>query len=78
VEAIPKEDNLMKAISNAPLITSYIVVVSLFLFFCGGAMTGGMMNDGGWTGERSWMWTPAILTLGLGVVLGWAIVKKKG
>jgi hypothetical protein len=53
----------------------------LFLLFGGGAMTGGMMNGGmhgsGWMGERSWMWTPALVTLGLGVVLGWLIFKKK-
>ncbi len=66
----------MKALSNAHLVTSFIAVVSLFLFFGGGAMTGGMMNDGGWVGERGWLWTPAILTLGLGVVLGWVIMKK--
>jgi hypothetical protein len=28
-------------------------------------------------GERSWMWTPALLTLVLGVELDWAIFKKK-
>jgi hypothetical protein len=44
-------------------------------------MTGGMMNGGmngsGWMGERGWTWTPAIVTLVLGVVLGCLIFKKK-
>jgi hypothetical protein len=43
-------------------------------------MTGGMMNGGakgrGWMGERSWMWTPAVLALGL--AFGWVIYKKRG
>ncbi|HCA79598.1 MAG TPA: hypothetical protein DEP53_07685 [Bacteroidetes bacterium] len=66
---------------NTPLVIAFVVVIVLFLFFGGGAMTGGMMNGGmhgtGWMGERDWMWTPALLTLVLGVVLGWAIFKKK-
>jgi hypothetical protein len=27
--------------------------------------------------EPSWMWTPALLALCLGVVLGWAVLKKR-
>lgn len=72
-------------------IIALVVVVVLFLLFAGGAMTtsgmmgsgwGGMMG-GGWmggsasTGGISWMWIPALLTLGLGVLLGWAIFVKK-
>lgn len=38
------------------------------------------MNSGvhgsGWMEERSWMWIPGVLTLVLGVVLGWGIFKK--
>ncbi len=45
-------------------------------------MSGGMMNggvhEGGWMDERSWMRTPALFTLVLGVVLGWGIFWKKG
>jgi hypothetical protein len=72
----------MKSTSNKRLVAAFFAVVVLFLLFGGGAMTGGVMNGGmngsGWMGERSWMWTPALLALGLGVVLGWAIFKKKG
>jgi hypothetical protein len=71
----------MNTKTNTPLVIAFAVVVVLFLLFGGGAMTGGMMNSGmhgsGWMGERSWMWIPALLTLSLGVVLGWIIFKKK-
>jgi len=67
--------------TNTPLVAAFVVVVVLVLLFGGGAMTGGMMNGGvhgsGWMGDRSWMWTPAIVTLGFGVVLGWFLFKKK-
>ncbi len=79
----------MNTKTNTPLVIAFVVVIVLFLIFGGGAMTGGMMNGGmneemneemngnGWMGERSWMWFPALITLGLGVVLGWIIFKKK-
>ncbi len=71
----------MNTKANTPLVIAFVVVVVLFLGFGGGAMTGGMMNGGmhgsGWMGDRSWMWTPALLALGLGVALGWVIFKKK-
>jgi hypothetical protein len=75
------ENTLMNTTTNTPLVIAFVIVVVLFLGFGGGAMTGGMMNSGmngsGWMGERGWMWTPAIVTLGLGVVLGWLIFKQK-
>lgn len=71
----------MNTRTYTPLVIAFAVVVVLFLVFGGGAMTGGMMNGGmhggGWMGERSWMWAPALLALGLGILLGWAIFKKK-
>lgn len=79
----------MNTKNNTPLVIAFVVVVVLFLLFGGGAMTGGMMNgnmNGGmhnglnendWMSNRSWMWFPALITLVLGVVLGWAIFKKK-
>jgi hypothetical protein len=71
----------MNKSSNTPLVIALVIVAVLFLFFGGGAMTGGMMSGGmngnGWMGERSWMWIPALLTLGLGFVLGWVIFKKR-
>ena len=75
------ENNLMNTKNNTPLVIAFVIVVVLFLLFGGGAMTGGMMNGGmngsGWMSERSWMWFPALITLSLGVVLGWVIFKKK-
>ena len=75
----------MNTKNNTPLVIAFVIVVVLFLLFGGGAMTGGMMNGGmhnglnenGWMGERSWMWFPALITFGLGIVLGWVIFKKK-
>ena len=75
----------MNTKNNTPLVIAFIVVVVLFLLFGGGAMTGGMMNGGmhngynenGWMSNRGWMWFPTLITLGLGVVLGWVIFKKK-
>ena len=71
----------MNTNSDKSLIVAFVVVVALVLLFGGGAMTGGMMNGGvhgtGWMDERSWMWTPAIIALCLGVALGWVIFKKK-
>ena len=79
------ENNLMNTKNNTPLVIAFVVFVVLFLLFSGGAMTGGMMNGdmnggmhgSGWLSERGWMWIPALITLGLGVVLGWVIFKKK-
>ncbi len=71
----------MNKTTNTPLVIAFVAVIALFLLFGGGAMTGGMMNGGmsgsGWMSERSWMWTPALVALGLGLVLGWVIFKKK-
>jgi hypothetical protein len=71
----------MNSTARSPLVIAFVVVIVLFLLFGGGAMTGGMMNGGahesGWMAARNWMWTPALLTLGLGVALGWVLFKKK-
>ena len=71
----------MNESSKTPLVIAFVVVVVLFLIF-GGAMTGSMMGGGmmgqGWiNGGFSWMWIPTLLTLGLGVLLGWLIFGKK-
>jgi hypothetical protein len=72
--------------TNTALVAAFVVVAVLFLVFGGGAMTGTMagggMMGGGWMGNgsmggTSWMWIPTLLTLVLGVVLGWAIFAKK-
>jgi hypothetical protein len=82
----------MNESSKTPLIIAFVVVIVLFLIFGGGAMTGSMMGGGmmgqggiggyrmghGWiNGGFSWMWIPTLLTLGLGVLLGWVIFGKK-
>ncbi|MEX2089060.1 MAG: hypothetical protein WEB62_04775 [Bacteroidota bacterium] len=71
----------MKKPTNTPLVITFVIVVFLFLLFSSGAMPGGMMNGGmkgsGWIGAHSWMGTPALLALGIGVVLAWLIFKKK-
>ena len=72
----------MNESSKTPLIIALVVVVVLFLFFGGGAMTGSMLGGGmmgqGWiNGGFSWMWIPTLLTLALGVLLGWAAFGKK-
>jgi hypothetical protein len=82
----------MNESSKTPLMIAFVVVIVLFLFFGGGAMTGSMlggeiMGQGGISGYRmghgwisggfSWMWTPTLLTLALGLLLGWMIFAKK-
>ena len=71
----------MNATNNTGLVIALVVVVLLFLLFGGGAMTGttmsgGMMGSGN-IGGISWMWIPTVLTLGVGLLLGWAIWGKK-
>ena len=71
----------MNESNNTILVIAFIFVVVLFLIFGGGAMTGSMMSGGmmghGWIGGFSWRWIPTLLTLGLGVLLGWVIFGKK-
>lgn len=71
----------MNESSKTPLVIAFVGVVVLFLIFGGGAMTGSMMSGGmmghGRIGGFSWIWIPTLLTLGLGVLLGWLIFGKK-
>lgn len=74
-------NNSWRQSANSPLVIALVVVVVLLLLFGGGAMSGRMMNSGlnerGWMGDRNWMWTPTLVALCIGVVLGWVIFKKK-
>jgi len=71
----------MNETNKTGLVIAFVVVVVLFLLFSGGAMTGatmsGGMMGGGMMGGISWMWIPTLLTVGLGVLIGWAIWGKK-
>lgn len=71
----------MNASNRTALVSALVVVIVLFLFLGGGAMTGATMGGGmmgnGHMGGISWMWIPTLLTLGLGVLLGWIIFGKK-
>jgi hypothetical protein len=72
----------MNATNKTVLVIALVVVVVLFLLFGGSAMTagtltGGMMGSGRMMGGISWMWIPTLLTLGVGILLGWAIFKKR-
>jgi hypothetical protein len=72
---------LMNAANKTALVIAFVVVVVLLLLFSGGAMTGATMSGGmmgsGMMGGISWMWIPTLLTLGVGILLGWAIFGKK-
>jgi hypothetical protein len=79
----------MKPISNTPLVLAFIIVVTIFLLFCGGAITMTLLNDGmnnsmnhdmhnnGMTNNISWMWIPTIIAFLLSGLLGWVIFGKK-
>lgn len=71
----------MDTTTKTPLIIAFVIVIVLFLLFGGGTMTGATMGGGmmgnGMMGGISWMWIPTFLTLGLGVLLGWAIFGKR-
>jgi hypothetical protein len=71
----------METYKNKLLIIVFIVMITLFLLFCGGAISvtiadGGMMGTG-WTSGISWMWMPALLFLALSFIIGWVVFVKK-
>ena len=71
----------MSAQTRNALLISFVLIIVLLLLFGGGMMSGatlsGGMMGGGMMGGISWMWIPTLLTLGLGVLLGWVIFGKK-
>ena len=71
----------MNETNKTALVIAFVVVVVLLFLFGGGAMTGATMRGGmmgsGMMGGISWMWIPTLLTLGIGILLGWAIFDKK-
>ena len=72
----------MNAANRTVLVSAFVVVIVLFLLFSGGTTTGATMGGGmmgnGMMGGISWMWITTVLTLGLGILLGWVIFGKKG
>ena len=71
----------MDARDRTALVIAFGVVVVLLVLFGGGTMTGatmsGGMMGGGTMGGVGWMWIPTVLTLGVGMLLGWALFVKK-
>jgi hypothetical protein len=71
----------MNATNNTALVIAFAIAVVLLLLFGGGAMSGATLSGGmmgnGTMGGISWMWIPAVLMLGLGVLLVWAIFGQK-
>lgn len=71
----------MNASTKTALVITFAIVVGLLLLFGGGAMTGTTMSGGmmgnGTMGGISWMWIPALLMVGLGILLVWVIVGQK-
>jgi hypothetical protein len=75
------ETNKTNKTNKIGLIITLVAVVVLSLFFAvwamtGATMSGGMMGSGS-RGGISWMWIPALITLGAGILFGWAIFRKK-
>ncbi len=83
--------DFMNESNRTGLIVAFVVVVVLFLIFGfgtmsgsfmgsgntgGGMMGGGTMGQGG-IGGYGWMWIPTLITLGVGVLLGWLIFGNK-
>ncbi|MEO7621717.1 MAG: hypothetical protein ABIS30_01515 [Gallionella sp.] len=71
----------MDATNKTVLGIAFAVAVVLLLLLGGGAMSGatlsgGMMGNGA-MGGINWMLIPALLALGLGVLLVWAIFGQK-
>jgi hypothetical protein len=70
----------MKSKISSSLVIALVVVIVIFLFCTGWAISGEMpkgdVNTSGW-GEHSWMLIPAIISLVLSDVLGWVIFKRR-
>lgn len=70
----------MNTKTKITLITSFVVIILLFLLFSSMVITGALSNGGMMGSERmsgiSWMWIPTVLSLGLIFMIGWAIFSK--
>jgi hypothetical protein len=71
----------MGATTKTAFVTAFAIAVILHLLFGGSRMAGAILNGGLMEntaiGGMSWMWIPALLTLGLGVLLLWVTLGKR-
>jgi len=81
VAELATSDSVVNTAIKAALVMVFIAVVALFMFFGGGAMTGGIPGGGmpGSDGMRGigWMGIPVFLPFGLGILLGWLIFGQR-
>ena len=75
------EKNVMNKTTYAALVVGLIIVFAIFILSSTRVMSGGMMNGGvngiGW-GGHSGIWLTSIISLFIGVGIGWLLFKKKG
>jgi hypothetical protein len=75
------ENNVMNKTTYASLVVALIIVFVVFILFSTRVMSGGMINGGmneiGWSGH-SGIWIISIISLFIGVGIGWILFKKKG
>ena len=71
----------MDETNKAGLVMAFSVVGVLFLLFGSGALLGATLSNGmmgsGTMGGISWMWLPTLVTLGIGIMLGWTIFSRE-
>jgi hypothetical protein len=75
----------MKTPTSKPLVLAFIIILIIFLLFCGGAITETLLNKGinhglnddGWMNNITWLWVPTGLAFILSILLGWVIFWKK-
>jgi hypothetical protein len=75
------ENNVMNKTTYASLVVALIIVFVIFILFSTRVMSGGMMiggmNEIGWSGH-SGIWIISIISLFIGIGIGWILFKKKG
>jgi len=71
----------MDATAKSAFVFAFAIAVLLHMLFGGSRMAGAVLNGGvmenAALGGMGWMWIPALLTLGLGVLFVWVIFGKK-
>ena len=71
----------MNATNKTALVMVFAVVIAFALLFSSGAMTRATMGSSTMGSEMmggiGWMWILTLLTLGMGILLGWAVFGGK-